>query len=347
MKGKEMGPDLFAVIMAGGRGTRFWPASTAGMPKQFLRLTGRRTMLQETADRFEGLCGRDRIMVVTGLEHRDTVLRQLPWMEEENLLLEPAGRNTAPCIGWAARVLSGRGRGASLMAVVPSDHVIDDPEGFRETLRIATGPAAGGSLVTIGITPDRPATGYGYLHTGECNPGKVCRVLSFREKPDLDTAAAYLSSGEYLWNAGMFIWRAEVILEAISRHLPGLAAGLSAMGNGNPPGIDEYSSLEAVSIDYGVMEKAERVSAVPALFGWNDIGDWPSARRCGVGRGEVSFFDSSDCTVWNDGRLTVLLGVRNISVVQSGGVTLVMSDDHAQDLREVVAEIEKEHPELT
>ncbi|OPL18999.1 MAG: hypothetical protein AVO35_03475 [Candidatus Aegiribacteria sp. MLS_C] len=342
-----MGSDLFAVIMAGGRGTRFWPASTEEMPKQFLRLTGQRTMLQETADRFTGLCGRDRVMVVTGLGHRDTVLRQLPWIEEENLLLEPAGRNTAPCIGWAASVLRKRGFGSSLMAVVPSDHVIDSPEGFRETLRIAEGPAERGSLVTIGIPPDRPATGYGYLHTGDCSPGKVCSVLAFREKPDLETASEYIASGEYLWNAGMFIWKADVILDAISRHLPGLAAGLSAMGSGNPPEMDEYASLEAVSIDYGVMEKAGDVSAVPALFGWNDIGDWPSARMCGVGKGEVMCFDSGECTVWNDGRLTVLLGVSNISVVQSGGVTLVMSDDHAQELREVVARMEKEHPELT
>jgi mannose-1-phosphate guanylyltransferase/mannose-1-phosphate guanylyltransferase/mannose-6-phosphate isomerase len=233
------------------------------------------------------------------------------------------------------------------MVVVPSDHVIDDPQGFRETVRIAAGPAMEGKLVTIGIPPDRPATGYGYLHTGDCVPGEVCSVRDFREKPDLATATRYIESGEYLWNAGMFIWRADVIMEQIRIHLPGLAGGLSSLEHGTRPDAGLYGSLESVSIDFGVMEKAGGVVAVPALFGWNDIGDWPSARRCGVSSGDVMSYDSQDFTVWNRGKLTVLLGVSGISVVETDRVTLVMSDRYAQKLRDVVRDMEDDHPELT
>lgn len=338
--------DIVAVIMAGGRGTRFWPVSTSDMPKQFLRLTGENSMLQETAERFRGICSRESIIVVTGARHEDTVMAQLPWMDPKNLLLEPCGRNTAPCIGWAARTLIERGLGSSVMVVVPSDHVIDDAEGFRETVRIAAGPAAEGRLVTIGIPPDRPATGYGYLHTGSCRPGEVCEVRSFREKPDLGTAAGYLSSGEYLWNAGMFIWRADVIMDMIRKHLPVTARGLDALGRGTGPDRSGYEALESISIDYGVMERADDVAVVPALFEWNDVGDWPSARRCGIGRGRVLARDSGEYTVWNGGRLTVLLGVSGISVVETDEVTLVMSDEYAQELKDIVAEMEREDPEL-
>lgn len=335
-----------AVIMAGGRGTRFWPVSTSGMPKQFLRLTGDRTMLQQTADRFEGLCGQDSVMVVTGAEHEDTVMQQLPWLDRRNLLLEPSGRNTAPCIGWAAGTLIERGLGSSLMVVVPSDHVIDSPEGFRETVRLAAVPAADGRLVTIGVPPDRPATGYGYLHTGRPCGGDVRRVLSFTEKPDSAAASRYLASGEYLWNAGMFIWQPEVIMEEISTHLPRLARDLEGLGRVTSPDPEVYGSLEPVSVDYGIMEKAEGVVVVPARFEWNDIGDWPSARECGVGRGEVLSMDSANTTVWNPGKLTVLMGLSGISVVETDRVTLVMSDEYSQRLREIVAELEKSDPEL-
>ncbi|MFO8183478.1 MAG: mannose-1-phosphate guanylyltransferase [Candidatus Aegiribacteria sp.] len=335
-----------AVIMAGGRGTRFWPVSTSGMPKQFLKLTGDRTMLQQTADRFQGLCGRDSVLVVTGREYGDTVMEQLPWLDRENLLLEPSGRNTAPCIGWAAATLIERGLGSSLMVVVPSDHVIDSPEGFRETVRLAAGPAAEGRLVTIGIPPDRPATGFGYLHAGRPCGDDVSRVISFTEKPDSATASRYLASGEYLWNAGMFIWRPDEIMNEISAHLPRLARGLQGLGKETTPDPEVYCSLESVSVDYGIMEKAEDVVVVPARFGWNDIGDWPSARECGVGRGEVLSMDSGNTTVWNPGKLTVLMGLSNVSVVETEKVTLVMSDEYSQRLREIVAELEKSDPDL-
>jgi mannose-1-phosphate guanylyltransferase len=341
-----MKSSFYGVIMAGGRGTRFWPLSTREMPKQFLRLTGCKTMLQETASRFEGFCDHTRIMVVTGIDHRETVLEQLPCMDQKNLLLEPSGRNTAACIGWAARTLFNRGEGSAIMAVVPSDHVVDNPEGFRETLSIAAGPAMDGMLVTVGIPPDHPSTGYGYLEQGEKIGKDIYRVSAFREKPDPDTAKEYVSSNRFFWNAGMFIWRADVILNEISQHLPELAEGLEKLDSDTEPDLSLYDSLPSISIDYGVMEKAGNVVMVPAKFGWNDIGDWPTARKCDVGRGEVISVDSENTTVWNEGKLTVLMGLKNISVVETDSVTLVMSDEYSQKLKDVVAKLEKERPDL-
>jgi len=341
-----MGSSIFGIIMAGGRGTRFWPVSTRKMPKQFLQLTGNRTMLQETACRFEGLCDHGEIIVVTGSDHRDTVLEQLPWIMNENLLLEPSGRNTAACIGWSAKTLVDRGYGSDLMVVVPSDHVIDSTKGFRNTILKASELAAEGKLVTIGITPDHPATGYGYLEKGKSYDEGVYAVSSFREKPSHETAAKYVSTGRYFWNAGMFVWRADVIMKEIARFLPGLYEGLWKLGSGTCPDPGKYGSLQSISIDYGVMEKADNVVMVPAQFGWNDIGDWPSARKCGVGKGEVLAIDSENTTVWNGEKLTILLGVSNVSVVETDSVTLVMNDEYSQKLREVVAEMEKEKPYL-
>ena len=341
-----MKASLYGVIMAGGRGTRFWPLSTRKTPKQFLRLTGEKTMLQETAIRFMGICDPGRIMVVTGIDHRETVLEQLPCMDPKNLLLEPSGRNTAACIGLAARTLVNRGEGSAVMAVVPSDHVVDNPEGFRETLSIAVGPATDGMLVTIGIPPDHPATGYGYLEQGEEIRKDIYRVSAFREKPDQDTAEKYVASKRYFWNAGMFIWRADSILKEISLHLPELAEGLEKLDSDTSPKLSLYDSLPSISIDYGVMENAENVAMVQARFGWNDIGDWPTSRKCDVGRGEVISIDSENTTVWNEGKLTVLMGLKNVSVVQTDSVTLVMSDEYSQKLKDVVSELEKEKPDL-
>ncbi|MBD3276786.1 MAG: mannose-1-phosphate guanylyltransferase, partial [Candidatus Aegiribacteria sp.] len=191
-----------------------------------------------------------------------------------------------------------------------------------------------------------PATGYGYLEIGKSEDGVVHRVLSFREKPDRSTAEKYLKSGNYLWNAGMFVWRADVIMREISSHIPRLFEGLKKLGDTLQPGSELYGTLPSISIDYGVMEKAENVCAVPAEFGWTDVGDWPSARKCGIGRGSVMKMDSLHSTVWNPDKLTVLLGVSNISVVETDSATLVMSDDYAQKLKEMVKMLEKERPDL-
>ncbi len=326
----------FGVIMAGGRGTRFWPLSTSAKPKQFLDLLPGGTMLQLTADRLAEVCGRDNIIVVAGREHGDLVLEQMPWLDAENLLLEPVGRNTAPCIGWAASVLAERGHGDSTMLVMASDHRIHPVEEFVRTARVAVLAADDGYLVTMGITPGHPATGYGYLEKGAEVSKGVFRVKSFREKPDPDTARRFLEAGSYLWNSGMFVWRVSGILKALAEHMPVLLEGLSGIGGCIRPDRDTFGALPAVSVDVGVMEKADNVVVVPASFQWSDIGDWPGARDAGVSRGETIVVDSENTLVYDaTGRLTVIMGLKNVSVVCTDTATLVMADSCAQKLREV------------
>jgi mannose-1-phosphate guanylyltransferase len=332
--------------MAGGRGTRFWPVSTRSRPKQFLDLLGDATMLQMTANRLRGICSDERILVVTGSFYRDMVTAQLPWLPEENLLLEPEGRNTAPCIAWGAEVLAGRGLEETVMLVVPSDHSVKDRSGFESTVRVAVGAAESGYLTTIGIPPTRPATGYGYLKRGKRITEGVWEVAEFREKPDLPTARGYLERGCYFWNAGMFVWKVGEILDSLRAHLPDVAEGVSELANVTSPSGDRYEALPSVSIDYGVMEKASNVAMVEASFGWDDVGDWPAMRRVGVQKGDAVLRDSENCTVYGPGRLTVLLGMSGCSVIHSGGVTLVMSDEHAQDLKKLVSRLEEERPDL-
>lgn len=340
-----MRSDLHAVIMAGGRGTRFWPASTRSRPKQFMDLLGGGTLLQNTVARLEGLCPMERILVVTGTDFKREVTSQLPGLPVENLLLEPMPMNTSASIGWAASVLAERGRSGDLMAVLPSDHAVSPAEGFRETLLDAGGAADAGWLCTVGVKPDRPATGYGYLEVGGAGDGFMV-VSSFREKPDAGTAEAFLAGGRHYWNAGMFVWRVEAILNEIRMHLPGLSAALGNLGRTTEASAEVYSRLPSVSIDYGVMEKSSRIAMVPARFSWDDVGDWPALRRRGASRGEALLVGSADCTVWNPGGLTVLLGLERVSVVNSNGVVLVMSDDYAQKLRDVVSELERDRPDL-
>ncbi|MFO7625988.1 MAG: mannose-1-phosphate guanylyltransferase [Candidatus Fermentibacteraceae bacterium] len=322
--------------MAGGRGTRFWPLSTSAKPKQFLELLPGGTMLQLTADRLAVVCGLDNIIVVAGREHANLVLEQLPWLDAENLLLEPVGRNTAPCIGWAASVLAERGHGDSTMLVMASDHLIHPVEEFARTTRVAVSAAESGNLVTMGITPGHPATGYGYIEKGTEVLKGVFKVKSFREKPDPDTARRFLDSGSYLWNSGMFVWKVSGILEALGEHMPELLEGLAGLGVCIRPEIDVFSALPAVSVDVGVMEKAGNAVVVPASFQWSDIGDWPGARDAGVSRGETILVDSENTLVYDaTGRLTVIMGLRNVSVVCTDTATLVMADSCAQKLREV------------
>jgi len=335
-EGMTKNTDLFGVIMAGGKGTRFWPLSTPARPKQFLELLPGGTMLQLTAERLAGICGRDNILVVAGSEHEEVVLGQLPWLDAENLLLEPVGRNTAPCIGWAASVLAFRGHGNATMLVMASDHWIHPVEEFARTSRAAVSAAGTGCLVTMGITPGHPATGYGYIEKGAEISDGVFSVKSFREKPDPETARSFLESGSYLWNSGMFVWRVSAILKAIGEHMPALLEGLAGLGRCTSPDREVFGSLPAVSVDVGVMEKAVNAAVVPASFRWSDIGDWPGARDAGVSRGETVLVDSENTLVYDaTGRLTVIMGLRNVSVVCTDTATLVMADSCAQKLRDV------------
>lgn len=341
------GENIFPVIMAGGRGTRFWPASVKARPKQFMELIGQGTMIQITAGRFRNLAAPGNVIVVTGAEHGSTVLKQLPLLDRKNLLLEPVGRNTAACIGWAAETLRRRGSGDAVMVVAASDHLIEPECGFESTVRQAVTLAEQGYLCTIGIPPDHPATGYGYLQKGEeISPG--WKVKTFREKPDAATALEYVASEEFLWNSGMFIWKADVFLEELGRYMPDLLKALQNMDDSTSPPAEVYGALESQSIDYGVMEKTRRAVIVPAEFSWSDIGDWPGAKKAGVSSGEKLEMDCSNTMVFDEtGRLTVLVGVSDLCVVTTDRVTLVMADEKSQKIKGVVEKLEREKPELT
>jgi len=336
----------FAVIMAGGRGTRFWPASTKARPKQFMDLLGGGTMLQKTASRFANISGAEGVLVVTGANYKTIAANQLPLLPEKNLLLEPVGRNTAACIGWAAETLRRRGFAESVMIVAASDHKIEPVDGFEKTIANATMLAESGYLCTIGITPDNPATGYGYLQIGEeIKPGN--RVQSFKEKPDVVTAKKYLASGEYLWNSGMFIWRVDSFLSELEKHMPDLYKTIVQLPDTTAPSLEDYGTLESESIDYGVMEKTDKAVVVPAHFKWSDIGDWPGARGAGVNIGESLIIDSENSLVFDEtGRLTVIVGLNNVSVVSTDKVTLVMLDSSAQKIKELVNSLDAKGSDL-
>lgn len=337
---------IFAVIMAGGRGTRFWPASTKARPKQFMELLAGGTMLQKTAGRFANISDSENVLVVTGANHKGIVSDQLPLLPEKNLLLEPTGRNTAACIGWAAETLKRRGLSESIMIVAASDHKIEPVEGFEKTIEKAVKLAEEGYLCTIGITPSHPATGYGYLQMGE-SIGNGNMVKAFREKPDRQTALTYLESGEFLWNSGMFIWRVDTFLEELNKYMPVLFSSITNLPDTTSPSLEIYSSLESQSIDYGVMEKTKKAVVIPAEFEWSDIGDWLGARAAGVSKGEKILIDSENSLVFDEtGRLTVLIGIDNVSVVSTDKATLVISDSSAQEIKNLVAELDKSKPEL-
>ncbi len=355
--------SFYAVIMAGGSGTRFWPLSRRARPKQFLAIGTPRTLIEETVGRLAPLIPPERAMVVAGEGHVPAIRGLLP---DQWLVTEPCARNTAPCVGLAAIHLMARDPDA-VMAVLPADHHIADAAGFRRLIAAAEERAREGEIVTLGIRPDRPETGYGYIHynredTLATSSGvEVCGVRRFVEKPPKAVAERYLAEGGYLWNSGMFIFTARRILSDIRRYLPAMAAALDriALALGTPAEAEvtarEFNGMESVSIDYGVMEHAERVRVVPADIGWNDVGHWaaladfgtPDAAGnvvSGLGDrpGNVALIDTRDAIVQSSaGRFIALLGVDNLVVVDTPDALLLCARDRVQDVRRVVSRLEE------
>jgi len=346
--------DVYAVIMAGGSGTRFWPASRKDKPKQFLALgrTGE-PLLVETVRRLSPLIPESRVLVVTGKHLEGPTREALPNTPATNVLFEPAARNTAPCIAWAAAEISARDPEA-LVCVLPSDHAIDDEPAFRAALARALDFAESGTITTIGVVPHRPDTGYGYIEFGEELASGVKRGVRFVEKPDHARAQAFMHGGVHLWNAGMFFFRAKDMLDAIGKHQPEMLAGVQRIAAAKGTKDEDatlasvFPTLTSISIDHGVMEKLERMAVVPASFGWSDVGSWEAAwdladkdeRENGVHEGTVLVEANGNLVRALQGKspkkVYALVGVNDLVIVDTDDALLIMSKSHAQDVRKVV-----------
>ena len=342
-----------ALILAGGRGERFWPRSRKSIPKQFLSLTNSdRTMIQSTVERILPLVDIQDIFVATNQDYKPLVHKQLPDLPDENILCEPMAKNTAPCIGWGAVTILKRYEDA-VMLVLPSDHLIMQPHLFRNVLKNAVRVAQEtDALVTLGISPSAPDTGYGYIQYDmeqETGLPNTFRVRRFVEKPNLETAKQYLASGEYLWNSGMFIWKASAILREMKVQLPVLHGQLELIGQAmgtETEGVAVariFSELQGISIDYGVMERAKDVYVIPSSFGWDDVGSWLAVERMNpandmgnVIHGDVVTVDSSRCIVQGDDRTIAMIGLEDMIIVDTKDALLVCAKDSAGKIKKVL-----------
>lgn len=343
-----------ALIMAGGKGERFWPRSRATLPKQFLSLTDDgKTMIQLTVERIRPLVALEDVYIATNRNYKDLVKQQLPGLPEENILCEPVGRNTAPCIGLGAVHVAARYEDA-VMIVLPSDHLIKNNEVFIHTFEEACLLAEQGkNLVTVGITPNYPETGYGYIRYEKAQKaGAAYEVAQFVEKPDLQTAEAYLADGSYLWNSGMFTWRVSTILDCFRKFMPSTWEGLmkirSSVGTGEADAVLEavFPTLESESVDYGIMEKADNIYILPGTFGWDDVGSWLAVGRIkqndgnnNVINGNVITVNTKDCVIEGADKLIAAVGLRDVIVVDTRDATLITTKENAGEIKQVLAKL--------
>jgi mannose-1-phosphate guanylyltransferase len=351
---------LYAVIMAGGSGTRFWPKSRRHKPKQLLQLYGDSTMIQQTVDRIAALVPPERVLIITGADQAEAIREQLPTVPSTNVICEPCPRDTAPCVGLAASIVN-KADPQGTMIVMPADHVIEPPEKFQKTVQAAVSiidedPTA---FVTFGIKPTRAETGYGYIERGEAlgevDGIGVHRVKQFREKPNRETAEAFIASGRFAWNSGIFIWRARAILDALAHHKPDIAARLARISQsiGLPDESTvlarEFPLMEKIPIDKAVMEKAENVRVLEVVYDWNDVGDWrslsglvPPDAHGNTIQGPVLPVETKNCIVVSDGEgMIATLGVDDLVIIQSGGATLVARKDQLDRLKGLVEGLDK------
>src|SRR5215471_2754214 len=350
-----MNQHHYGLILAGGRGTRFWPRSRKRSAKQVLKVIGERSLIQATVDRLAPVIPTERMWVLTSAALRDTIIRQLPEVPTNQILAEPAQRNTAPAIGLMAHILRSQDPKA-LMGVFPADHVIGNETAFRSVLRGALKGARAGHLMVVGIRPRWPETGYGYIEFPRGTPSgarKPAPVRRFHEKPDLPRARRYVAAGHFYWNSGMFFWQAEVLLEALRRHLPRTAAILAALPrfgdrNFSAQVKKAFPLCENISIDYAVMEKADDVSGIPSSdFGWNDVGSWNAVYellphdKCGnvIARDSLCL-DARNNFVDARGKMVALVGVEDLVVVDTPDALLITTRARAQQVGEVVKELE-------
>ena len=339
-----------ALIMAGGRGERFWPKSRKNMPKQFLTLADDgKTMIQLTVERILPLVKMEDIYIVTNKNYEELVKKQLPEIPEENILCEPVGRNTAPCIGLGAIHIA-RKYDDAIMLVLPSDHLIKFNNMFLNAVKNACQVAKiGDNLVTLGITPNYPETGYGYIkfdpHSME---GNAYTVERFVEKPTLELAKEYLATEGYLWNSGMFIWKVSSVLKNIAKYIPQVYNGLQkiqeAIATNQQKQVleEEFVRMPSISIDYGVMEKAENIFTIPGTFGWDDVGSWLAIERIkqsnesgNVVTGNVITVDTNNCIIQGEEKLIAAVGLDNLVIVDTPDAVLICEKDKVGEIRKV------------
>lgn len=337
----------FAVVLAGGIGTRFWPASTPDRPKQLLALASERPLVVDTVERALDVAGAGRVRVVAGAHLLAALRPLLPDLREEDFLVEPVARGTGPALAWAAHHLAAS-EPEAVMISMHADHVIEPETEFRRTVRRAAEAAArGGRLYCIGIHPDRPETGYGYVRLGRRTATGIYEARGFVEKPDHETASRYLASGEYVWNSGIFAWRVDDLLDTIRRHAPEIATALPRLEEDRVDAF--FTDVEPVTIDVAVMERAPAVGVVEATFRWDDVGSWTAVARTrppdAAGNtivGDAATVDSRGNIVWSESGRVTLFGVSGLVVVRSEEETLVMPRERANELKSLLRELEED-----
>jgi mannose-1-phosphate guanylyltransferase len=352
-------PRLYVLVLSGGAGTRLWPLSRRDRPKQFLQLLGDRSLLQDTVDRVSEFVPSERIFVVAPPEHRALVHDQLPDLPADHLVVEPYPRGNAAAVGLAMGALSAFDPDA-VVAVLPSDHVVADRGQFRKVLIAATAAAEAGHLVTLGITPERADTGFGYIEAGDKlaieAPVEVRAVKRFVEKPKRDAAERMVAAGGHYWNAGMFVWRVEEILKAYERHLPRTAKAIEvlrdAIGSPRYESVlaEVWEETDRTTVDYGIAEKADNVAVVPADIGWQDVGSWARlseivSKTDNWTSGDHLAEGAGDNYVWAPGKLVALLGVEGLVVVDTPDALLITTKERSEDVKAIVDRLKREERE--
>jgi mannose-1-phosphate guanylyltransferase len=360
-----MTAQRYAVILAGGKGERFWPLSTARRPKQLLSLVGEKSLLEQAVERLKGLIPPERVFVITNADLVEASREAAPSVPPANIIGEPVGRDTAAAVALGAALVKARSHDG-VFCVLTADHVIGDLPIFRGTLNAAMDIAAAEDvLITIGIQPNEPSTGYGYIECGDIHADRggitFLKARRFVEKPDIERANAYLASGNFLWNSGMFIWSVQSLAAGLRRHRPQLAQLMDEVSRvASKSGFDAtlakaYDNLEKISIDYALMEKSENILVARGTFAWDDVGSWtalpnhfPADLQGNTTIGVSEAHDASGNIVFSKDRLTALVGVKDLVVVQADGVTLVCSRDRVQDIKKLVEQLRRtgRHTEL-